>query len=102
MNFASIDTYSNILKGLSGGQSQPKVEDLMNRSVGLSKADKQVLFDYIRSGEQQAKTKKEYITNVMLIFNSFFEYGFLRGKDTSSSMANSSCTEEWEQSGDSN
>lgn len=56
----------------------------------------------MKSGEEQAKSRKEYITNVIIIFNSFFEYGFLRKSASSntaggggSSTVRSSYTDEW-------
>lgn len=49
----------------------------------------------ILNGEPQAKSKKEYITNLIIIFNSFFEYGFIRrGTTTSSSTGGGPYTAE--------
>lgn len=63
------------------------------------KREKDVIFDYIRNGEQIAKSKKEYITYSIIIFNSFFEYGFLRRQSSSSSMGQrSSYTNEFDSS----
>ena len=59
------------------------------------------MFDYIKNGESIAKSKKEYITYTILIFNSFFDYGFLRRQSSSSTLgARSSLTDEWTEYGD--
>lgn len=117
MNFPSIANYNNIFKGLTqtfqqqqqaSQGSQYKLEDLINRSSGLGRAEKEVIFEYIKNGEESASTKsrKEYITNIIIIFNSFFEYGFLRRSNSSSTGGGggplrSSYTDEWADSGDS-
>lgn len=60
MNFASIANYNSYFKNLpvfgSGGNSpedapQYKLEELINRTSGLNKSEKQVIFDYIRNGD---------------------------------------------------
>lgn len=57
----------------------------------------------MKHGEQKASSKKEYISNTILIFNSFFEYGFLNRSSSysSSSNARSSFADEWGSSHDS-
>ena len=42
------------------------------------------------------------MTNIIIIFNSFFEYGFLRKSSSSSSLGKSSYSEEWADADDSN
>ena len=75
---------------------------MINRSAGLGKAEKEIIFHYVKNGEEQAKQRKDYITNIIIIFNSFFEYGFLRKSNNSSSGgAKSSYTDEWADSNDS-
>jgi hypothetical protein len=60
-----------------GGGYYVKLEDLINRTYGLGIREKEAIFEYIRNGEARAKTRKDYITNMIIIFNSFFEYGFI-------------------------
>jgi len=79
-----------------------KLEDLINRSFGLGKREKEIIFDYVCNGENIAKQRKDYITNVIIIFNSFFEYGFLRKSNSSSTGGKSSYTDEWADGDDSN
>ena len=98
--------YNQLLAGFTTQQPQPpatyKLEDLINRSSGLGRTEKEVIFEYVRNGEDNARSRKEYITNIIIIFNSFFEYGFLR-KSSSSSMGgkSSSLTDEWADGDDS-
>ena len=56
-----------------------------------------------------AKSKKEYITYTIIIFNSFFEYGFLRRQSSSGTSTfgrgtagggGSSYNDEWADSGE--
>jgi hypothetical protein len=68
----------------------------------LGKTEKEIIFNYVKNGEEQAKQRKDYITNIIIIFNSFFEYGFLRkSANSSSGGAKSSYTDEWADSNDS-
>jgi hypothetical protein len=71
------------------------LEDLINRSSGLGRAEKEIIFDYVKNGEERSKTRKDYITNIIIIFNSFFEYGFLKKSNSSSTGGKSSYTDEW-------
>jgi hypothetical protein len=58
-----------------------KLEDLINRSAGLGVKEKAAIFHYViaRKDEESSAgtTRQEYIRNLIIIFNSFFEYGFI-------------------------
>jgi len=75
---------------------------LINRHIGLGKTEKDIIFNYVKYGEESMKNRKDYITNVIIIFNSFFEYGFLRKSNSSSTGGKSSYTDEWADGDDSN
>lgn len=60
-----------------------------------------MIFNYVKNGEQQEKYKKDYITNIIIIFNSFFEYGFLHKSNSSSTGKSSSYADEWADGNDS-
>lgn len=82
----------------SQGSQVQKLEDLINKSSGLAKYEKEQIFSYVKNGDKYVKNKKEFITNVIMIFSSFFEYGFLNRSSsfTSSSGAKSSSyADEW-------
>lgn len=85
--------------GFASQQSQLtplKLEDLLNMSYGLHKREKDVIFDYVRNGETSTHQRKEYISNIIIIFNSFFEYRFFKkSSHTSSSGGKSSLSNEW-------
>jgi len=62
-----------------------KLEDLINRSAGLGVKEKAAIFHYViaRKDEESSEggtTRQEYIRNLIIIFNSFFEYGFIHGE----------------------
>jgi len=95
-------SYSNYFSGFQKQQSSQKLEDLINRSSGLGQREKEIIFDYIKNGQSVAKSQKEYITNIIIIINSFLDYGFLRRSNTSSSGAKSSYTDDYIESVDSN
>ncbi|CDW86501.1 UNKNOWN [Stylonychia lemnae] len=110
MNFTSNLQVNNLFKGLTQSlqaqQSQQaqaiKLEDLINKYTGLGRIEKDVIFNYVKNGESQVKQRKDYITNVIIIFNSFFEYGFLHKSISSSSGKSSSYADEWADGDDSN
>jgi hypothetical protein len=55
------------------------INDLVNKASGLSKTDKDAIFQYaVNPANQQLQSKKEYITNLIVLMNSIFEYGFLK------------------------
>ena len=53
------------------------INDLVNQASGLTLKDKEAIFNYAMYPSQQ-QSKKEYITNLIVLLNSIFEYGFLR------------------------
>ena len=67
------------IKKLFSFQPQAKrLEDIVNKTKGLSAQDKEAIFAYI--GKEDIQDKKEYVTNVIVILNSIFEYGFISVK----------------------
>ena len=86
-------------------QNQPlsyNVNDLIGRNSGLGKKEKEVLFDYIKNGEEKEGAKKNYISKLIMIFNSFFEYGFLlKSSNSSSTGGKASLNDEWADGDDS-
>lgn len=98
MNFASIANYNSYFKNLPVfglGSSTPEetiqyeLEDLINRTSGLGEEEKDTIFSYIKLGDRLPNNRTEYITNIIIIFNSFFEYGFLNNDATHSSNKDS-------------
>jgi hypothetical protein len=78
------------------------LEDLINKPSGLGKTEKEIIFNFVKNGEETTRLRKDYITNIIIIFNSFFEYGFLRKSHSSSTGGQSSYTDEWADGDDSN
>ena len=86
-------------------EEPPTIEDIINQTQGLTPKDKAAIFEYVSTkGEESSRTKKEFVTNLIIIFNSFFEYGFTRGLGSSSSghmRSGSPADDEWADSHDS-
>jgi hypothetical protein len=62
---------------ISKGQTiLDKFEELANIVKSSAQDNEQLQKEQIKL-EQMRKYRQDYITNVILIFNSFFEYGFI-------------------------
>jgi hypothetical protein len=66
------------------GEKYVKLEDLINRRSNLTIREREAIIEYVKTGDQRNKNKKDYITKCIIIVNSFFEYGF-RGAGTNQS-----------------
>jgi hypothetical protein len=75
---------------------------LINKGQRLDKFEKDKIFEFIIHGEDMVRMRKEYITSMIIIFNSFFEYGFIRKSVSSSTGGRSVFTDEWADGDDSN
>lgn len=53
---------------------------MVNRAHGLGPKEKQAIFNYVIRPQQIQSSQKEYITNLIVIVNSFFDYGYIRHK----------------------
>ena len=52
---------------------------MVNRAHGLGPKEKQAIFNYVIRPQQIQSGQKEYITNLIVIVNSFFDYMHKRG-----------------------
>ena len=53
---------------------------MINLTHGLGTKEKQAIFNYVIRPQQIQVNQKEYITNLIVIVNSFYEYGYIRHK----------------------
>ena len=56
------------------------MDSLVNRAHGLGPKEKQAIFNYVIRPQEIQSGQKEYITNLIVIVNSFFDYGYIRHK----------------------
>ena len=56
------------------------MDSLINRTHGLGPKEKQAIFSYVIRPQEIQSSQKEYITNLIVIVNSFYEYGYIRHK----------------------
>ena len=67
-----------------------KLEDLINKRTGLSLKERKSILEYIKNKpvpdqESQPDKFNDYITTLIIILNSMFEYGFLNHRLVGSS-----------------